>query len=224
MNMMSTKFEHKWNTSLTSILLELDESEYKRMLFNLNNIPKGLKTSKSREEMPQIIIQYYGLEQSVFAIKKVMNLIPRRDAAVQDLLRPFVEQLKKIQQTKNKDKKPSSKPNKTGPGKPVKSKQKMTGTQSKGTKVTPKTTKVRSDDVQIGRITITGIIKSMKTKFHLEAEFNNKQQTFVVTSRLLAKAFGFKLEDDFKERLLDLMPVSTDAKIQENKITEMKNM
>lgn len=43
---------------------------------------------------------------------------------------------------------------------------------------------------------ITGIIKSTKTKFHLETEFNNRQQTLVVTSRLLAKAFGFKLEGE----------------------------
>eukprot|EP00064_Thunnus_orientalis_P023135 superscaffoldBa00008459_g23364 len=89
----------KWKTSLTSILDELDETEYKKMLLNLDKIPKGLKASKSKEEMPQIIIQTYGVEQSVLEIKGVMDLIPRRDAAVQDLLCPFVDQLKKKDQT-----------------------------------------------------------------------------------------------------------------------------
>ncbi|XP_067465103.1 apoptosis-associated speck-like protein containing a CARD isoform X3 [Thunnus thynnus] len=89
----------KWKTSLTSILDELDDREYKKMLLNLDKIPKGLKASKSKEEMPQIIIQYYGVEQSVLEIKDVMDLIPRMDAAVQDLLRPFVDQLKKKDQT-----------------------------------------------------------------------------------------------------------------------------
>ncbi|XP_067465104.1 apoptosis-associated speck-like protein containing a CARD isoform X4 [Thunnus thynnus] len=88
-----------WKTSLTSILDELDDREYKKMLLNLDKIPKGLKASKSKEEMPQIIIQYYGVEQSVLEIKDVMDLIPRMDAAVQDLLRPFVDQLKKKDQT-----------------------------------------------------------------------------------------------------------------------------
>eukprot|EP00064_Thunnus_orientalis_P025972 superscaffoldBa00014705_g26422 len=182
---MSLKFEQKWKTSLTSILEELSNSEYKKMLLNLDKIPKKLKTGRSREEMPQIINQYYGVKQSVLAIEKIMDLIPRKDAAVQAPLRPFVDQLKKKHQTKNKGKKESSKPDKmraikvpatvqreaqmiidqepassmvqtsaqkmpvtvqrtvTGidPGKPVKSKLEKTGTQSKGTKVKPKTIK-----------------------------------------------------------------------------------
>ncbi|XP_044227153.1 uncharacterized protein LOC122995839 [Thunnus albacares] len=110
---MSLKFEQKWKTSLISILEELSNSEYKKMLLNLDKIPKRLKSGRSREEMPQIITQYYGVEQSVLAIKKVMDLIPRKDAAVQDRLQPFVDKLKKKGQTKNKDKKESGKPDKT---------------------------------------------------------------------------------------------------------------
>lgn len=83
---------------------------------------------------------------------------------------------------------------------------------------------VRSDAVQNVKIKITRIIKCLKTKFHLEAEFNSKQQKVAVTSRLLSKATGLKLQDDVEEKLLNLMPISAEAKIQGNKITEMKIM
>ncbi|XP_042288190.1 uncharacterized protein PF11_0207-like [Thunnus maccoyii] len=94
---MSTRIsEREWKTALTSILEELDESEYNKMLLSLHKIPKRAKTGRSKEEMPQIIIQHYGVNDSIFAIKEAMERIPRRDSAVQDLLCPFVDKLNKV--------------------------------------------------------------------------------------------------------------------------------
>lgn len=99
---MSLKtLETKWKVALFSILEQLEESQYRKLLFNLAKIPQGVKSGKNREEIPQIIIQYFGAEGSISVIDKEMKQIPRMDAAVQDLLRPFVDKLKK-QRQKNK--------------------------------------------------------------------------------------------------------------------------
>lgn len=98
---MSLKaLETRWKTALTSILEQLTESEFKKMLFDLDRIPQGVKSGKVREEIPQIIIQYFGTEGSITVVEKEMKQIPRMDAAVQDKLRPFVDKLKKQQQKK----------------------------------------------------------------------------------------------------------------------------
>ena len=98
---MSLKaLETRWKTALTSILEQLTEPEFKKMLFDLDRIPQGVKSGKVREEMPQIIIQYFGTEGSITVVEKEMKQIPRMDAAVQDKLRPFVDKLKKQQQKK----------------------------------------------------------------------------------------------------------------------------
>ncbi|XP_070773864.1 uncharacterized protein [Enoplosus armatus] len=80
---------------------------------------------------------------------------------------------------------------------------------------------VHSVGIQNERIQIEGLIKATKKETHLEAAFNQQVHTFVVASRLLAKAFDFKLEGDFKGRLLDKMPLSADAVIKGNKIIEI---
>ncbi|XP_067465080.1 uncharacterized protein [Thunnus thynnus] len=102
---MPNILEKKWKTALTSILEELDKSEYKKMLFCscFDKIPKGVKTGTSREEMPQIIIQHLGVDESVSAINEAMDLIPRKDSAVQDLLRPFVDKLSNKHEEENRD-------------------------------------------------------------------------------------------------------------------------
>ncbi|XP_062289306.1 uncharacterized protein LOC133994117 [Scomber scombrus] len=104
--------ESKWKTTLTSILEQLDEQEYKKMLFCycFDKIPKRMKTSKFREEMPQIIIQCLGVDGSISAIKEAMEQIPRMDSAVQDKLRPFVNKLsiKQKEETKGKKRKHES--------------------------------------------------------------------------------------------------------------------
>ncbi|XP_030603065.1 uncharacterized protein LOC115792605 [Archocentrus centrarchus] len=103
---MSAISEEAWRITLTVILEELDEPQYKKMLLFLSEIPKRVKT-KSREEMPQSIIEHYGVETSIHRINEVMDQIPRKDAAVQDRLRPFVDKLKNTQQKTGKKRKRS---------------------------------------------------------------------------------------------------------------------
>uniref|UniRef100_UPI003AAEBEA4 uncharacterized protein isoform X1 n=1 Tax=Centroberyx gerrardi TaxID=166262 RepID=UPI003AAEBEA4 len=96
--------EKDWKRALTSIMEELSKREYKKMLHSLDKIPNSVKKSNnSKEEMPQIIIQHLGVEESIFAMEKVLDEIPRRDDAVQELLRPFVDKLRNKHQ-KEKDK------------------------------------------------------------------------------------------------------------------------
>ncbi|XP_049897278.1 uncharacterized protein LOC126388283 isoform X9 [Epinephelus moara] len=310
---MSLKiFETKWKTALTSILEELTEPQFRKLMFNLGKIPQGVKMDKTREEIPYIIIQYYGTEGSISVIDKEMKQLPRNDAAVQEHLRPFVEKLKKQRQkekkttTKNesasglvaKKQKPAavtmSKPaadsgsvaKKRKPAaetisssvsalgsvskkqKPaavtmsklaadlgsVAKKQKPaavtmsklaadSGSMAKKQKpaadhvgvVKPKqktekpaestkTSQVQSAPVQTGRIKILRLKMSNKTNTHLEVEFNNQMQTFFITTRLLANTLGFRADDDLALRLLFELPLTADAKIQGNKIVEMKKV
>jgi len=83
-----------WKKALTAIIEHLDKSQYQKMLGYLEIIPKHLKTPKSREQMPQTIIEHYGEQKSIPVIRKIMDEIPRRDGLVQDLLRPFEEKPK----------------------------------------------------------------------------------------------------------------------------------
>lgn len=99
---MSDISEEEWKTSLTSILEELDSQQYSKMLECLKKIPKGQKTTRSREKMPQKIIEHYGLEESINAIKDAMDQVPRRDGTVQDLLRPFLDKLRNKHEERSK--------------------------------------------------------------------------------------------------------------------------
>ncbi|XP_018544193.1 uncharacterized protein LOC108891515 isoform X1 [Lates calcarifer] len=94
----------EWKTVLTSILKKLDQEQYRKLQKILNKLPPAKLTAKYKENMPQTIIEYYAVEESISAIKDAMDQIPRNDPAVQDLLRPFVNKLKKKQE-KNKEKK-----------------------------------------------------------------------------------------------------------------------
>ncbi|XP_049897273.1 uncharacterized protein LOC126388283 isoform X5 [Epinephelus moara] len=268
---MSLKiFETKWKTALTSILEELTEPQFRKLMFNLGKIPQGVKMDKTREEIPYIIIQYYGTEGSISVIDKEMKQLPRNDAAVQEHLRPFVEKLKKQRQkekkttTKNesasglvaKKQKPAavtmSKPaadsgsvaKKRKPAAVTMSKLAAdSGSMAKKQKpaadhvgvVKPKqktekpaestkTSQVQSAPVQTGRIKILRLKMSNKTNTHLEVEFNNQMQTFFITTRLLANTLGFRADDDLALRLLFELPLTADAKIQGNKIVEMKKV
>ncbi|XP_049897276.1 uncharacterized protein LOC126388283 isoform X7 [Epinephelus moara] len=268
---MSLKiFETKWKTALTSILEELTEPQFRKLMFNLGKIPQGVKMDKTREEIPYIIIQYYGTEGSISVIDKEMKQLPRNDAAVQEHLRPFVEKLKKQRQkekkttTKNesasglvaKKQKPAavtmSKPaadsgsvaKKRKPAaETISSSVSALGSVSKKQKpaadhvgvVKPKqktekpaestkTSQVQSAPVQTGRIKILRLKMSNKTNTHLEVEFNNQMQTFFITTRLLANTLGFRADDDLALRLLFELPLTADAKIQGNKIVEMKKV
>ncbi|XP_031162584.2 uncharacterized protein LOC116054974 [Sander lucioperca] len=338
---MSLKLlEAKWKTALSSILEELTEPEFRKMLFNLAKIPQGVKTGKAREYIPDLIVQYYGTEGSISEIDKIMKNIPRQDAAVQEPLRPFVEKLKKQRQGKKemtrklsidsgsvaeKQKLPADqlkscqpdqkktisqlgikaqagkvvqssaqctnekkkmdpeavKPKKktekedsslkhqasasinmdpVGAVKPKKKTEKQNSSlkpseisktftvaasvspemdpveavkpknktekqdSSLKTAKSSKTSKALGAAVQTGRIQIMEIKKSNKTNTHLEVEFNDRRQTVYVTSRLLANIFGIKVEDDFEKSFRYLMPLTAEATLQGNKITDIKTM
>ncbi|TDH05403.1 hypothetical protein EPR50_G00142630 [Perca flavescens] len=312
---MSLKLlEAKWKTALSSILEELTEPEFRKMLFNLVKIPQGVKTGKAREYIPDLIVQYYGTEGSISEIDKIMKNIPRQDAAVQELLRPFLEKLKKQRQGK-KDQLKSCQPDqkktisqlgiKAQAGKVVQSSAQCTNekkgkmdpeavkpkkktekqdsclkpqasasasinmdpvgavkpkkkTEKQNSSLKPseisktfmmdpveavkpkkktekqdlllktaessKTSKASSAAVQTGMIKIMEIKMTNKTNTHLEVEFNDRMQTVYVTTRLLANTFGLKVEDDFERRLRYLMPLTAEATLQGNKITDIKTM
>ena len=92
--------EDCWKSALISILEELDDKQYHKMQYLLE-IPKSEKTGKCREEIAQKLIEHFGLEGSISAVRAVMEEIPRRDEAVQDLLRPFVEKLRNKREKEN---------------------------------------------------------------------------------------------------------------------------
>ncbi|XP_028277198.1 uncharacterized protein LOC114446015 [Parambassis ranga] len=89
---MSEISEGRWKQALGSILEELDETQYMKLLM-LSKIKRCLR-DKPKEEMPEILIQHYGVEKSITAIRGIMEKIPRRDEAVQSQLKPFVDELK----------------------------------------------------------------------------------------------------------------------------------
>lgn len=82
----------EWKKKLTSILEDLNHEQYGKLLETLDKIPKCQK-EKSRENMPQIIMEHYGFDGSVAAIAEAMEEIPRRDPQIQGLLEPFVKKL-----------------------------------------------------------------------------------------------------------------------------------
>ncbi|XP_029924325.1 uncharacterized protein LOC115371236 [Myripristis murdjan] len=89
--------ESRWRNVLTSIIEDLTEKHYKKMLSSLNVIPQG-QWSRPREEMPHIIIETLGRERSISEMQRVLEDLPRKDDKIQEPLRPFVEKLKKKQQ------------------------------------------------------------------------------------------------------------------------------
>lgn len=98
---MAAISEEQWKTALTEILAKLNDKEYDKMWEFVSKIPKQKKTKKLKIEMPQKIIKQYGVNESIQRIKNAMNKI-RKDPGVQDLLRPFVDQLKSIAEAKKK--------------------------------------------------------------------------------------------------------------------------
>ncbi|KAF3840518.1 hypothetical protein F7725_006381 [Dissostichus mawsoni] len=92
--------ETKWRTALSSILDELTDDEFRKLLFNLEKIPQGVKGGRPRGDMPNVIIQYYGTEGSIALIDRLMKILPRLDAAVQQPLRGMKDELKKLREKK----------------------------------------------------------------------------------------------------------------------------
>lgn len=95
---MSALSEASWKKTLTSIVEELDNGEYKKLVDYLDEIPTIHKFQRSRERFATILIKHYGFEGSVIVMKEAMNDLPRRDAKIQTPLRPFVEMVKEKQE------------------------------------------------------------------------------------------------------------------------------
>lgn len=91
---MSDTSEKNWKTTLTKILKELDNKQYKETMEYLDKIPGGQKKGRSEATMAQKIIERYGYYESISAIHDIMEEIPRKDPRMQELLGPFVEELR----------------------------------------------------------------------------------------------------------------------------------
>lgn len=73
------------------------------------------------------------------------------------------------------------------------------------------------------KIEIVGIIKAQKRETQLEVKLDQKIQTLMVASKLLAEAFGLSLKEDFQEQLLRALraPMLAEAQIEGNKIKKI---
>ncbi|KAF3840520.1 hypothetical protein F7725_006382 [Dissostichus mawsoni] len=78
--------ETKWRTVLSSILDQLTGDEFRKLLFNLEKIPQGLKEGRTKG--------------SIALMDHLMKDLPRLDAAVQQPLRGMKDELKKLRQNK----------------------------------------------------------------------------------------------------------------------------
>ncbi|XP_047463542.1 uncharacterized protein LOC125021491 [Mugil cephalus] len=78
--------------------------------------------------------------------------------------------------------------------------------------------KMQSAAVQDVDIQIIGIVNASRVETELDAEISGQIVGLVVESSLLAKAFGLRLSGNFRERLLEIMPLSAKAEINGSKI------
>ncbi|XP_069001787.1 uncharacterized protein [Embiotoca jacksoni] len=81
--------------------------------------------------------------------------------------------------------------------------------------------KNRSAEVQNVTLEIFGIVRVGATRTELEAQVGDDVKTFDVATSLLAKAFGVGPKDDLEERLLEKIPLSTEAVIKGDKIQKI---
>ncbi|XP_054902696.1 uncharacterized protein LOC129370620 isoform X2 [Poeciliopsis prolifica] len=95
---MSNISEDEWRDAMTKIFEKLDDDQYRKMkrILTESGYPSPNKiTSKFKRELPKNLIQKFGAEKSIRLVNKAMKEIPRNDSGVQNLLRPFVDKLKK---------------------------------------------------------------------------------------------------------------------------------
>lgn len=72
--------------------------------------------------------------------------------------------------------------------------------------------------VQNISVEVIGVVHSSQKETQLEVEFNKEVASLFIQSRVLAQALGIRLEGDFKERLLDQIPLSAKVEIKGNRI------
>lgn len=86
----------------------------------------------------------------------------------------------------------------------------------------PVSVQVQAAAVQNVSMQIIGIRKADGLQFKLDVTINDQLNTFIASSRLLAKAFGVKLDGNMEERLLQKIPFSAEAEIKGNQIQDLK--
>ncbi|KAK5917626.1 hypothetical protein CgunFtcFv8_002458 [Champsocephalus gunnari] len=94
--------ETMWKMALSSILDELTEVEFKKLVSNLEKIPQGLKEGRLRGDMINLIIQYYTPEESIPLIDYQMKILPRKDNKVQQPLKEIKDELQKLREKKGR--------------------------------------------------------------------------------------------------------------------------
>ena len=70
-------------------------------------------------------------------------------------------------------------------------------------------------------MTIIGVMKAGTVETELEAQINNRVDTFVVDSPVLGGELGISTGADFETRLLEKVPFSVETQIQGTKITQL---
>lgn len=91
---MSDTAEKEWKPTLTEVLEDLDNIQYRKTMEYLDKIPRSQKKGRSEAMMAQKIIEYYGHDESILKIRDIMKEIPRNDPKIQGLLGPFVKKLR----------------------------------------------------------------------------------------------------------------------------------
>ncbi|XP_034072407.1 uncharacterized protein LOC117546330 isoform X2 [Gymnodraco acuticeps] len=102
---MSKISEEDWKRDLTIILEDLSSAQFIKMKECLRGFPQVLKDSRSREEMPGKIIEFYGKEKSILEMERVMEEIPKRNDLVQNLLKPYVQKVRSKPEKQQHEKK-----------------------------------------------------------------------------------------------------------------------
>ncbi|XP_029504021.1 uncharacterized protein LOC115119384 isoform X1 [Oncorhynchus nerka] len=88
--------EQQWIKNLCDILRELSKDEIKKLKSMMRNkeqkpIPKSaLEGRKSPEELAELMVETWGMHDSIKATKEFMERLPRNDDRVTSLLQPFL--------------------------------------------------------------------------------------------------------------------------------------
>ncbi|XP_076828430.1 uncharacterized protein LOC143474746 isoform X2 [Brachyhypopomus gauderio] len=90
--------EKDWKTSLCNLLEDLSKKQLKKLRHlmtnttNLVHIPRGKLEKKNKLDLIDIMIEAWGFQGSVYAVKDFMKRLPRNDDAVNCMLNPYLKQ------------------------------------------------------------------------------------------------------------------------------------
>ncbi|KAL7875717.1 hypothetical protein AOLI_G00106800 [Acnodon oligacanthus] len=95
--------EHKdflrgWTYKLNSIMEELTEDQFKRMIHMMQmrdewRIPAGQLDGRGRASVTQLLVQKWGEHRCIINTRDIMKDIPRNDSVIRGLLMPFLEHI-----------------------------------------------------------------------------------------------------------------------------------